>query len=128
MYVCVCLCHRLERLILTCGLKGPCWLDIKLPSKLAPPIGIEWNSFAMLYVPCDLSLSPSHPLSLSPSSECPTNQMSWCKCEAVVDSMKCVVVAAEQAPPPPLVVMSLSMKMTLNPRTGTNEVGVALMS
>ena len=52
--------------------------------------------------------------------------MSFCKCEAIVDSMKCITVATEQATPPPLVVMSLSVKITLNPRTGTNEVGVAL--
>ena len=55
--------------------------------------------------------------------ECPANPVSWCKCEAVV-SMNSVVVAAKQAPPPPLVVMSLSLKITVNPKTGTNEVGV----
>ena len=54
--------------------------------------------------------------------ECPTSQVSWCKCEAVVDSLTHITVATEQAPPPPLVVMSLSMKITVNPRTGTNEV------
>ena len=42
-----------------------------------------------------------------------------------MDSMKYIAVATEQAPPPPLVVMSLSMKITLNPRTGTNEVGLS---
>lgn len=36
--------------------------------------------------------------------------------------MNAITVAMEQAPPPPLVVMSLSLKITVNPRTGTNEV------
>ena len=36
--------------------------------------------------------------------------------------MKSVSVMVEQAPPPPLVVMSLSLKIILNPKNGTNEV------
>lgn len=55
---------------------------------------------------------------------CPTNPVSWCKYEAVVNSMGSITVATEQAPSPPLVVLSLSLKITVNPRTGTNEVGV----
>lgn len=35
-----------------------------------------------------------------------------------------ITVATEQEPPPPLVVMSLSVKITLNPKTGANEVTV----
>ena len=60
-------------------------------------------------------------------AECPANPVSWCKCEAVV-SMNSVAVAAKQAPPPPLVVMSLSLKITVNSKTGTNEVGVVTVS
>lgn len=36
--------------------------------------------------------------------------------------MKSVSVMVEQAPPPPLIVMSLSLKIILNPKNGTNEV------
>ena len=52
----------------------------------------------------------------------PQQNISWCKCEAVVQDMDHISVATEQAPPPPLVVMSLSVKITLNPKSGTNEV------
>ncbi len=65
-----------------------------------------------------------HPIPASPSPVCPANTVSWCKCEAVINSMNAIAVATEQAPPPPLVVMSLSLKITLNPKTGTNEVGL----
>ena len=41
----------------------------------------------------------------------------------MVQSMDHVTVAREQAPPPPLVVMSLSIKSILNPKTHSNEVG-----
>jgi len=75
----------LERLVLKCGLKGPCWLHIQQPV-------------------------------------CPSQPVSWCKCEAVVGEMGSVSVMLEQATPPPLVVMSLCLKITLNPKNGTNEV------
>lgn len=38
--------------------------------------------------------------------------------------MGSVSVMLEQATPPPLVVMSLCLKITLNPKNGTNEVCV----
>ena len=57
---------------------------------------------------------------------CPHQPISWCKCEAVIQTMDLVTVATEQPPPPPLVVMSLSVKITLNPKTGTNEVCVGV--
>ena len=57
---------------------------------------------------------------------CPGNPISWCKCEAVINSMSSITVATEQAPPPPLMVMSLSLKITVNPKSGANEVGVAM--
>lgn len=41
--------------------------------------------------------------------------------------MNSISVAAEQPPPPPLVVMSLSVKIILNPKTGTNEVQATLI-
>lgn len=54
--------------------------------------------------------------------------MSWCKVECVVGGIDCVGVAKEQTAPPPLVIMSLSIKITLNPKNGTNEVCLLLSS
>lgn len=57
------------------------------------------------------------------SSE-PSNQsVSWCKVEAVAMKPGLVNVVKDiSPPPPPLVVMSLSMKTTQNPKTHQNEV------
>lgn len=56
------------------------------------------------------------------SSE-PSNQsVSWCKVEAVAMKPGLVNVVQDLSPPPPLVVMSLSMKSTQNPKTHQNEV------
>lgn len=56
------------------------------------------------------------------SSE-PSNQpVSWCKVEAVAVKSGLVNVVKDLSPPPPLVVMSLSMKTTQNPKTHQNEV------
>lgn len=56
------------------------------------------------------------------SSE-PSNQsVSWCKVEAVATKPGLVNVVKDLSPPPPLVVMSLSMKTTQNPKTHQNEV------
>lgn len=56
------------------------------------------------------------------SSE-PSNQpVSWCKVEAVAVKPGLVNVVKDLSPPPPLVVMSLSMKTTQNPKTHQNEV------
>lgn len=56
------------------------------------------------------------------SSE-PSNQsVSWCKVEAVAMKPGLVNVVKDISPPPPLVVMSLSMKTTQNPKTHQNEV------
>ena len=44
--------------------------------------------------------------------------------EGVVSGMENVGVASEQAPPPPLITMSLSMKVALNGKSGTNEVSM----
>ncbi|XP_051464203.1 DNA polymerase alpha catalytic subunit isoform X2 [Apus apus] len=53
----------------------------------------------------------------------PSNQsVSWCKVEAVAMKPALVNVVKELSPPPPLVVMSLSMKTTQNPKTHQNEV------
>ena len=74
---------------------------------------ITWQSCDSIYL---------YPLYLSWCTACPQQPISWCKCEAVVQSMSSISVVAEQPPPPPLVVMSLSVKIILNPKTGTNEV------
>lgn len=57
------------------------------------------------------------------SSE-PSNQsVSWCKVEAVATKPGLVNVVKDlSSPPPPLVVMSLNMKTTQNPKTHQNEV------
>lgn len=56
------------------------------------------------------------------SSE-PSNQsVSWCKVEAVAMKPGLVNVVKDLCPPPPIVVMSLSMKTTQNPKTHQNEV------
>ncbi|PKU39294.1 dna polymerase alpha catalytic subunit [Limosa lapponica baueri] len=53
----------------------------------------------------------------------PSNQpVSWCKVEAVAMKPGLVNVVKDLSPPPPLVVMSLSMKTTQNPKTHQNEV------
>ncbi|XP_032865986.2 DNA polymerase alpha catalytic subunit isoform X2 [Tyto alba] len=53
----------------------------------------------------------------------PSNQsVSWCKVEAVATKPGLVNVVKDLSPPPPLVVMSLSMKTTQNPKTHQNEV------
>ncbi|XP_010146688.1 PREDICTED: DNA polymerase alpha catalytic subunit-like, partial [Eurypyga helias] len=52
----------------------------------------------------------------------PSNQsFSWCKVEAVAMKPGLVNVVKDLSPPPPLVVMSLSMKTTQNPKTHQNE-------
>uniref|UniRef100_A0A663MCZ7 DNA polymerase n=1 Tax=Athene cunicularia TaxID=194338 RepID=A0A663MCZ7_ATHCN len=53
----------------------------------------------------------------------PSNQsVSWCKVEAIAMKPGLVNVVKDLSPPPPLVVMSLSMKTTQNPKTHQNEV------
>ncbi|XP_054664238.1 DNA polymerase alpha catalytic subunit isoform X4 [Grus americana] len=53
----------------------------------------------------------------------PSNQsVSWCKVEAVAMKPGLVNVVQDLSPPPPLVVMSLSMKTTQNPKTHQNEI------
>uniref|UniRef100_A0A8B9F9U7 DNA polymerase n=1 Tax=Amazona collaria TaxID=241587 RepID=A0A8B9F9U7_9PSIT len=53
----------------------------------------------------------------------PSNQsVSWCKVEAVAMKPGLVNVGKDTSAPPPLVVMSLSMKTTQNPKTHQNEV------
>ncbi|XP_074785797.1 DNA polymerase alpha catalytic subunit isoform X1 [Athene noctua] len=53
----------------------------------------------------------------------PSNQsVSWCKVEAMAMKPGLVNVVKDLSPPPPLVVMSLSMKTTQNPKTHQNEV------
>ncbi|XP_061211120.1 DNA polymerase alpha catalytic subunit isoform X4 [Neopsephotus bourkii] len=53
--------------------------------------------------------------------------VSWCKVEAVAMKPGLVNVIKDISPPPPLVVTSLSMKTTQNPKTHQNEI-VALAS
>uniref|UniRef100_A0A8B9RZL2 DNA polymerase alpha catalytic subunit n=1 Tax=Accipiter nisus TaxID=211598 RepID=A0A8B9RZL2_9AVES len=48
--------------------------------------------------------------------------VSWCKVEAVAMKPGLVNVVKNLSPPPPLVVMSLSMKTTQNPKTHQNEI------
>uniref|UniRef100_A0A663DY35 DNA polymerase n=1 Tax=Aquila chrysaetos chrysaetos TaxID=223781 RepID=A0A663DY35_AQUCH len=48
--------------------------------------------------------------------------VSWCKVEAVAMKPGLVNVVKDLSPPPPLVVMSLSMKTTQNPKTHQNEI------
>ncbi|KAM6288204.1 DNA polymerase alpha catalytic subunit isoform 2-T2 [Spheniscus humboldti] len=54
----------------------------------------------------------------------PSNQsVSWCKVEAVATKPGLVNVVKDlSSPPPPLVVMSLNMKTTQNPKTHQNEI------
>ncbi|XP_076212107.1 DNA polymerase alpha catalytic subunit isoform X2 [Aptenodytes patagonicus] len=54
----------------------------------------------------------------------PSNQsVSWCKVEAVAMKPGLVNVVKDlSSPPPPLVVMSLNMKTTQNPKTHQNEI------
>ncbi|XP_075377020.1 DNA polymerase alpha catalytic subunit isoform X4 [Mycteria americana] len=53
----------------------------------------------------------------------PSNQsVSWCKVEAVAMKPGLVNVVKDLSPPPPLVVMSLSMKTTQNPKSHQNEI------
>jgi DNA polymerase alpha subunit A len=75
----------LEQLVLSCQLRGPCWLHITQP-------------------------------------KCPQQPVSWCRVECVVGGGESVRLAPTQAPPPPLVTMSLSLTLSLNPKTHTNEV------
>lgn len=56
------------------------------------------------------------------SSELSNQSVSWCKVEAVAMKPGLVNVVKNLSPPPPLVVMSLSMKTTQNPKTHQNEV------
>ncbi|NWR74366.1 DPOLA polymerase, partial [Centropus unirufus] len=51
-----------------------------------------------------------------------TQSVSWCKVEAVATKPGLVNVSKDLSPPPPLVVMSLSMKTTPNPKTHQNEI------
>jgi len=75
----------LELLLLSRKMKGPCWLNIKMP-------------------------------------QLPQQPVSWCKVEAVVTKPDHLEVANEQDPPPPMVVMSLSFRTMLNPKTHTHEI------
>ncbi len=111
----VCTCNpscSLEKLILHCKLRGPSWLHIKCPSKTTP----------FFLTPLFATPLPPCPPYLATPAGIPQLNISWCKCEAIVADMDQVIVATEQEPPPPLVVMSLSVKITLNPKTGSNEV------
>lgn len=56
------------------------------------------------------------------SSEPSSQSVSWCKVEAVAVKPGLVNVVKDLCPPPPVVVMSLSMKTTQNPKTHQNEV------
>lgn len=116
--------YSLERLILKCGLKGPSWLHIKQPSMLHRQV--MWQSCDPCNNVCtcvwQYMLSVITFVHVHTCIACPQQPISWCKCEAIVQSMNSISVVAEQPPPPPLVVMSLSVKIILNPKTGSNEV------
>jgi DNA polymerase alpha subunit A len=54
-----------------------------------------------------------------------TAPLSWCKLEALLEFPKFVKRLADPPPSPPMVVMALSIKTVLNPRSHTHEVVVA---
>ena len=54
-----------------------------------------------------------------------TAPLSWCKLEALLEFPKFVKKLADPPPSPPMVVMALSIKTVLNPRSHTHEVVVA---
>lgn len=60
------------------------------------------------------------------SSEPSSQSVSWCKVEAVAMKPGLVNVVKDLSSPPPLVIMSLSMKTTQNPKTHQNEVSSLL--
>ncbi|XP_045609445.1 DNA polymerase alpha catalytic subunit [Procambarus clarkii] len=76
----------MELFLLDRRIKGPGWLDVKLPQLSSPAV-------------------------------------SWCKIEAVAMKPDCVTPITGLAIPP-IVVMSLSMRSTLNPKTHQSEVAM----
>ncbi|CAB3994881.1 DNA polymerase alpha catalytic subunit, partial [Paramuricea clavata] len=76
----------LERLLLQRKLKGPGWLEVKMP-------------------------------------QIPNQPMSWCKLEAIVSKPDHITPLTEgNLDPPPLVVLSVSVRTMLNPKTHLHEV------
>ncbi|KAK7084492.1 DNA polymerase alpha catalytic subunit [Halocaridina rubra] len=76
----------LELFLLERRIKGPCWLDVKLP-------------------------------------QLPSSSISWCKVEAMAAKPGYVVPVPGVATPP-VVVMTLSMRTTVNPKTCQHEIAM----
>ncbi|XP_068206264.1 DNA polymerase alpha catalytic subunit-like [Palaemon carinicauda] len=76
----------LELFLLERQIKGPCWLDVKLP-------------------------------------QLPSPSVSWCKVEAVAVDPEYVTPVANIAAPP-IVMMTLGMRTTVNPKTHQNEIAM----